>query len=172
MTNEAVGTGDADRLAHDTLTSQAEGKTPTDSDGHTGGAPWYADGLRFTCTQCGDCCSGAPGAVWITEEELAAIAAEQGRAIGEVRLLDTKLIAGRWSLRDYPNGDCVYLDPATRRCRVYRVRPSQCRTWPFWSSNLETPEDWKRTCAVCPGSGTGELVPLVEIQQRLSTSSL
>ena len=26
---------------------------------------WYADGLRFTCTQCGNCCTGQPGFVWI-----------------------------------------------------------------------------------------------------------
>ena len=23
--------------------------------------PWYADGLAFTCTQCGNCCTGGPG---------------------------------------------------------------------------------------------------------------
>ena len=34
--------------------------------------PWYAAGLRFFCTQCGDCCSGAPGFVWVNEEEIAA----------------------------------------------------------------------------------------------------
>ncbi|MFM1805538.1 MAG: hypothetical protein RL136_2417, partial [Planctomycetota bacterium] len=31
-------------------------------------APWYAEGLRFECTQCGNCCSGGPGAVWFTPE--------------------------------------------------------------------------------------------------------
>ena len=34
-------------------------------------APWYADGLRFTCTMCGKCCTGEPGYVWTTDEELA-----------------------------------------------------------------------------------------------------
>ena len=32
--------------------------------------PWYADGLRFECTQCGDCCSGEPGYVWVDEDEI------------------------------------------------------------------------------------------------------
>ena len=37
-------------------------------------APWYKDGLQFTCTQCGDCCTGAPGVVWVTDDELREIA--------------------------------------------------------------------------------------------------
>jgi hypothetical protein len=38
--------------------------------------PWYKDGLRFTCTGCGDCCTGAPGYVWVNKEEIEALAAE------------------------------------------------------------------------------------------------
>ena len=36
--------------------------------------PWYSGGLAFECTRCGHCCTGDPGFVWVTEEELAAIA--------------------------------------------------------------------------------------------------
>ena len=39
---------------------------------------WYADGLRFQCTGCGNCCTGPPGTVWFTEEEGRAIAASLG----------------------------------------------------------------------------------------------
>ena len=28
---------------------------------------WYSEGLRFECTQCGACCSGEPGYVWVDE---------------------------------------------------------------------------------------------------------
>ena len=135
-------------------------------------APWYAEGLRFECTQCGDCCTGAPGAVWVTDEELTAIAAELGKPLGEVRLLYTKLMGGRWSLRDYPNGDCVFLDPQTRRCRVYAARPMQCRTWPFWPSNIETTDSWKRTCDRCPGAGTGALHSLEVIQLQADACNI
>ncbi|MFM7740581.1 MAG: YkgJ family cysteine cluster protein, partial [Planctomycetota bacterium] len=27
--------------------------------------PWYKDGLRFQCSQCGDCCTGGAGYVWV-----------------------------------------------------------------------------------------------------------
>ena len=32
--------------------------------------PWYAAGLQFGCTECGNCCAGAPGYVWISTEEI------------------------------------------------------------------------------------------------------
>ena len=44
--------------------------------------PWYHEGLRFECTGCGDCCTGAPGYVWLTEEEIRALA-EAGGATPE-----------------------------------------------------------------------------------------
>ena len=40
--------------------------------------PWYRDGLRFECSQCGDCCTGAPGYVWVNKEEIASLASEAG----------------------------------------------------------------------------------------------
>ena len=41
--------------------------------------PWYAQaGLRFKCSQCGDCCTGAPGFVWVNKEEIAKLAEAAG----------------------------------------------------------------------------------------------
>ena len=40
--------------------------------------PWYQDGLCFECTQCGNCCTGPPGAVWFTKEEAVDMAAAVG----------------------------------------------------------------------------------------------
>jgi len=73
----------------------------------------------------------------------------------------------RKSLVELPNGDCVFFDRPSRRCRVYAHRPRQCRTWPFWESNLKTPEAWEQTCEVCPGCGQGELVPAESINSQL-----
>lgn len=172
MTNTTAGDGDADRSAPAAGSPHTDQSHRNDSDGPKSAEPWYSEGLQFTCSQCGDCCTGAPGAVWVTEDELSAIAAELGKPVGEVRLLHTKLIAGRWSLRDYPNGDCVFLDPQTRRCQVYHSRPIQCRTWPFWPSNISTPASWKRTCEICPGSGTGQLHSLSVIQSQAAACDI
>ncbi|SFJ31477.1 YkgJ family cysteine cluster protein [Planctomicrobium piriforme] len=128
--------------------------------------PWYKDGLRFECSQCGDCCTGTPGYVWVNDEEVQAIARYLDKPVGELRLLYTRPARGKISLNEYANGDCVFFDPQRRGCTIYPVRPVQCRTWPFWQSNIETTSDWEATCRVCPGSGRGELVPLETIQER------
>ena len=132
--------------------------------------PWYADGLRFHCTQCGDCCTGAPGYVWVNQEEIAAIAAVVGQTdIAEFEKEFVRREGAKKSLKEFPNGDCVFFDNKTRKCQVYHARPRQCRTWPFWDSNLKTPEDWQHTCEVCPGSGQGKLhvVEHIEAQRKV-----
>ncbi len=128
--------------------------------------PWYHEGLRFQCTQCGNCCTGAPGVVWVTEEELKSIADFRNESIGETRITHTRLIGNRVTLRDFANGDCTFLDPQSRRCTIYPVRPAQCRTWPFWNSNLESPAAWSQARVKCPGMGQGDLVQLETIRQQ------
>ena len=128
--------------------------------------PWYRDGLQFTCSQCGDCCTGAPGHVWVTNEEIAALATAVGEELEAFEDKYVRRVGARKSLKEFSNGDCVFFDGTTRRCTVYSARPQQCRTWPFWDSNLKTPEDWKHTCQVCPGSGQGRLYTLEEIEAQ------
>jgi Fe-S-cluster containining protein len=134
----------------------------------TSNGPWYKDGLRFQCTACGDCCTGAPGFVWVNKEDIAALAAELGISPADVESRYVREIGIRKSLHEYANGDCVFFDGQSRKCRVYAARPRQCRTWPFWDSNLSSPEAWAETCQVCPGSGTGRLYQLSDIEAQRS----
>ncbi len=133
--------------------------------------PWYHAGLRFRCTQCGSCCTGAPGFVWINDEELDKLAGLLGMLRGEAEKLHTRLVGGRRSLRERANGDCIFYEKA-QGCTIYAVRPGQCRTWPFWESNVRTPEDWDETRLGCPGSGQGELISAEEITRRLQVIKL
>lgn len=133
--------------------------------------PWYADGLRFACTMCGKCCTGEPGFVWVTDEELAAIAEFRREPLDEVTGLYTRKAKGKRTLREKGNGDCVFYDRKDG-CTIYPVRPAQCRTWPFWESNVESPEAWEDTKRVCPGSGRGELIPAEEITRRVKVIRL
>ncbi len=131
--------------------------------------PWYNAGLRFECTQCGDCCTGAPGFVWVNNAEIAALASVLGLEVEAFEDLYVRRVGVRKSLKEFPNGDCVFFDTTKRNCSVYEGRPRQCRTWPFWDSNLKTPADWKHTCSVCPGSGKGRLYAIEEIEERRVT---
>lgn len=125
---------------------------------------WRRDGLRFRCTQCGNCCTGSPGYVWVCDEDVHAIADYLDKPIGEIRLLFTRPARGKVSLTEYPNGDCVFFDGNTRRCSIYPVRPAQCREWPFWERNVASRADWEETQRTCPGAGTGDLYSLQQIQ--------
>ena len=134
----------------------------------TDSKPWFKDGLKFTCTECGNCCTGAPGIVRVSDEEIANIAQLLDKPLGEIKLFHTRSIPGGTSLTEFANGDCTFFDPKTRKCTIYDARPAQCKTWPFWNSNLEDKETWEAVEMICPGSGEGELVQLDEILKRAS----
>jgi Fe-S-cluster containining protein len=130
--------------------------------------PWFKDGLRFQCTQCGNCCTGAPGYVWVNKAEIEALAAKLAISAALFEEKYVRQIGMRKSLIEYPNGDCVFFDGQRRTCTVYDARPRQCRSWPFWDSNVRTPEAWEHTCQVCPGSGNGNLVTVEEILKQVA----
>jgi Fe-S-cluster containining protein len=125
--------------------------------------PWYRDGLMFQCTRCGDCCTGAPGYVWVDPEEIARLASHRGVSTEEFSRRYVRRVGHRHSLLEKPGGDCIFWDRGAG-CTVYPARPTQCRTWPFWSENVETPEAWEDVTRVCPGSGRGPRFSLVQIQ--------
>jgi Fe-S-cluster containining protein len=68
----------------------------------------------------------------------------------------------RVSLTEKPNLDCVFWESGG--CAVYEARPLQCRSFPFWSSQLGTREDWEGCAARCPGVGKGRLHDRGEIE--------
>jgi hypothetical protein len=123
---------------------------------------WYEQGLRFECTQCGDCCTGAPGYVWMTVAEIERLAAHLGMdrdAFGKRYL---RRIGRRYSLIEKANGDCVFWN---RGCTVYAARPDQCRTFPFWPENLRDRDAWRQTSDHCPGIGCGQLYAVDRIER-------
>ncbi len=127
--------------------------------------PWYQNGLRFECTQCGNCCTGSPGFVWVNDEEIQAIAEYLDKPVGEIRLMHSRPAQGKISLREHANGDCIYFDPHKRGCSIYPVRPVQCRTWPFWNSNIDSERAWDQTKKDCPGAGQGNFISLEKITE-------
>ena len=129
---------------------------------------WYSGGLRFECTQCGDCCSGSEGYVWVNQEEIDAMASRVGLEQKVFEEKYVKRVGVRRSLKERPGGDCVLLDEQTRKCTAYEERPRQCKTWPFWDSNIRTPDAWEETAQACPGCNKGNLVPLETIIEQAS----
>ena len=117
--------------------------------------PWWAqgEGLRFACTGCGRCCTGAPGVVWITEEDAISMAEALDLELEIFERRYVRWLGNRRALRERrrmdPNQpsnilhDCVFLEEGVR-CTVYGQRPVQCRTFPFWPEHLASPERWEQ----------------------------
>lgn len=142
---------------------------------------WYREGLSFTCTQCGNCCTGGPGYVWISPVEIGRLAEFLHLTADEVVERYCRKIDGRFSLterRNHGNYDCIFLreEPATRTvdgqtirttrrtCSIYPVRPLQCRTWPFWDSTLASSDSWKHGTSRCPGINQGRKYTFKQIE--------
>ncbi len=102
---------------------------------------WYKAGLSFSCTQCGNCCTGPPGAVWFTDEEGVAMAQKLKISLEDFYGRYARKIQNRWSLTENVISgkyDCVFLDSGSgkAKCALSEARPSQCSTWPIWTENL------------------------------------
>jgi Fe-S-cluster containining protein len=134
---------------------------------------WYAPGLRFACTQCGNCCSGGPGYVWLTEGDMERIADYLHISFDEFTRTYVRRIGNRYSLTEKYNYDCTFLTrdgQGKTGCMIYPVRPMQCKTWPFWEDNLKSPRAWKNASergAGCPGmcDAAAPLYPLDHIER-------
>ena len=132
---------------------------------------WYADGLHFSCQQCGKCCTGEPGYVWVTKEELREIAEFLKISEKQLRAKYTHRAGWRISLTESANGDCAFL--ADEKCTIYPVRPAQYRNWPFWNLNLENQSAWNRAAQRCCGINKGEFYSFekIEEERRLTTKN-
>ena len=124
--------------------------------------PWYRDGLRFECQQCGDCCGKEPGYVWVTDDEVDTISEFLGISREKFLKTYTRKVGADLTLREMANYDCVML--TDDGCKIYEVRPRQCSTFPFWPHNLTSPRAWKRTELRCRGCGKGRLYSLAEMR--------
>jgi len=135
-------------------------------------SPWFQDGLRFSCKQCGRCCIGEPGYVWVNEDEITAMARRLGLPRERFAVTFVRNVGEKKSLVELPNGDCIFYDPELRGCKYYDVRPNQCQTWPFWDQNTDRPNSWKKTAKFCPGCNQGELHSAEEITENIHKSTI
>ena len=130
--------------------------------------PWWKDGLHFSCTGCARCCGGEPGTVCFTDEERRDMASALGVTEEAFESAYVWKKYGKPSLREKTDYDCVFLERPEGRCRIYDVRPSQCRTFPFWEDVLKSKLSWDCYSQTCPGMNRGTFHSYEEILRCLS----
>ena len=135
---------------------------------------WYVAGLHFECTGCGDCCSGPDeGVIWITKPEIELVAEFLKITVEQFKKQYLKKIGLRTTIIEQkPSNDCIFLREVKgkKQCMIYPVRPNQCRTWPFWASNLTSPNTWNETLQKCPGINRGKYFNFEEIEKIKKTT--
>ena len=131
---------------------------------------FYENGLKFECQRCSACCRHDPGYVFLTVNDLSKLSGVTGLSDKDFlekycRIVD---LGGfkRISLIERKNYDCIFWKESG--CELYEARPVQCRTFPFWISNLEDEADWKNLAESCPGVGKGDFISKEEIEKRIA----
>ncbi len=137
-------------------------KTSTDT-------KWYAAGLHFECQGCGECCSGpGEGYIWVTRPEIELIAGHLNITPDELRRQYLRRVGLRITIIEHEvTKDCIFLRKVggCKQCVIYPVRPSQCRTWPFWSENLSGSNAWNTAGLRCLGINRGRHYSAEEIER-------
>jgi uncharacterized protein len=113
------------------------------------------EGYQFTfdesaCESCnGACCVGESGYIWLTPKEITAISdyLEQDESYFREGYLNK--VGYKFSIKERVNGEsheCLFFDTEKKRCTIYPVRPTQCRTFPFWDYFKQNPSEAKEEC--------------------------
>ncbi|MHB8345835.1 MAG: YkgJ family cysteine cluster protein [Acidiferrobacterales bacterium] len=128
--------------------------------------------LRFRCTGCGDCCTGGP-------DHYVEIRQGEKEAIRDFLGLSKRWFRRRYVVQVYDqmegirlgvDGRCPFLLD-DHHCRVYPVRPLQCRTYPWWPELIQ-PAAWKAEARRCEGIGRGPVIAPATIRRHLGLPSI
>lgn len=111
--------------------------------------------LRFKCTGCGACCTGAADhCVEVSDREREAIRLHLRLSPGWFRRRYLQRLDHGWGLRLGASGRCPFLGD-DNRCGVYALRPAQCRTYPLWPELLGDRRAWNAEARRCEGMNQG-----------------
>ena len=130
--------------------------------------PYFFDaGIRFECQRCGQCCVGEPGTIYVTPEEINALARHLHLSVADFTQRCLYPFKDSYSIREHDDGRCLFFEEG---CTIYDLRPGQCRTYPFWFSNLRSESTWRTIEKDCPGIGRGRRYSREEILAIVRTT--
>jgi len=117
-----------------------------------------AEALRFECQPgCTACCT-QKGFVYVTDSDIARVAAYLGMTAAEFERKYVFRTARRARLRVPAATSCYFLREGG--CSIHEAKPSQCRIFPFWPEMVESRREWRKTARYCPGIDKGPLIQI------------
>jgi len=123
--------------------------------------------LRFSCTSCGKCCTGGSNHyVAMSKTEAALIRKHLGVTDDWFRRRYVEHLTRNTLTARMPEGRCSFLNK-NWQCKIYHLRPVQCRTYPYWPEILETNKAWNNEAKHCEGINRGSVVSIKEINNKL-----
>lgn len=102
------------------------------------------------CATCeGRCCTGESGYIYVTKKEIFAIADLLDMDVNDFAIKYLFKKGYKYSIKENKIGDsyeCVFYDRETNGCRIYKARPTQCGTFPFWDYFKTHLDELKEEC--------------------------
>ena len=129
--------------------------------------------LRFECTQCGACCTG-------NSNHYVALNQREAREICHYLGITDKWFKQRYvtkrdglyiGIKMEKAGHCPFLND-NGRCDIYPVRPTQCRTYPYWPELVHNKSTWFAEKKRCEGIDRGSTISKQHITAMLKKQEL
>ena len=102
------------------------------------------------CSTCeGRCCTGETGYIYISKTEINSIAELLNLSVNDFSVEYLFKKDYKYSIKEQKFNDsyeCVFYDRSTNGCKIYKARPSQCTTFPFWDYYKTRVDELKDEC--------------------------
>jgi len=129
----------------------------------------YSKGMRFQCQRSSNCCvsRGSYGFVYLSKKDILRLSKYTDLSIKDFIKLYCEKTYGFVHFKERrKNSECQFLEK--KRCSIYKARPTQCRTWPFWSENMKTKIWNEEIQSFCPGIGKGKIIQQSQIEKNIN----
>lgn len=124
--------------------------------------------IRFECQGSSNCCISREsyGYVYLSKKDILRLSKFKNLKSNIFLNLFCEQTNGFTHLKEKnKNGKCLFLNK--KKCSVYSARPTQCRTWPFWSENMNA-KTWDQDISkFCPGVGKGKIISPKKIKEMM-----
>ncbi len=102
------------------------------------------------CSTCqARCCTGESGYIHVNASEIESISDFLGLSVNDFTQNYLFKNGYKYSIKERKfneSHECAFYDRASNGCAIYEVRPTQCRTFPFWDYFKTRVDELKLEC--------------------------